>query len=333
MLALVALWALSQDKPDVVVLKNGDTISGSIVHLLEGVLTVRTEYSKEVKIEAAKIRSLATSKPVTVELVDGEVLKGRLQAGAEGRIVVVSDLAGKTIEIEMAKVKAINPPPVVPAKYRGAVAVGATLSEGNTDRFTFAVSAEAERRTADDRISFRFLFNYAEEADVRTARNLFAGLKYDYFFSKQFYAYLEGSLFSDTFKDLELRATASVGVGYQWIETEELAFSTEAGIAYLSNNFDESEDISEVAMRLAANFRWKITDGITFTDAFVVFPFREGGEILVRNEASLAIGLGNWLGGTWALKFANIIDFDSNPSDDFKRTDVLWLLALQYTFG
>lgn len=332
MILLAVLLAL-QDAPDVVTLQNGDTIRGTIVGLSGGVLTITTEYSKEIKIDATKIRSVATSKSATVELVDGEILKGKLKADEKGKLVVESDVAGQTKAIDLAQVKAINPPPVVPAKYRGAVALGGMLSRGNTDRMAITFSAEAERRTEDDRISLRFLWNYSEDDGVRSARNVFAGLKYDYFFSKWVYAYLSGELYSDEFKDLDLRATASLGIGWNVVDRPDLAWSLEGGIAYLSNNFDDGDDNSEIAMRAASLLRWQITEGVTFTDLMVAYPFREEMEFLWRNEATIAVALGAWLGGNWALKFSNILDYDSEPSGDAERLDVLWLLSLQYTFG
>lgn len=332
MMILALLLAL-QDAPDLVTLQNGDTIRGTILALQGGVLTITTEYSKEIKIDATKIRSIVTSKPATVELVDGELLKGKLKAGKNGTLVVESDVAGQTKEMEFGKVKAINPPPVVAAKYRGAIALGAMMSRGNTDRTAVVFSADAERRTEDDRLSLRFLWNYAEDDGVRSARNVFGGLKYDYFFSKWVYGYLSGELYADEFKDLDLRATASLGVGWNVVEYPYLAWSLEGGIAFISNNFDEGEDNSEVAMRAASMLRWQIAEGVVFTDLMVAYPFREEMEFLWRNEATIAVALGAWLGGNWAIKFSNILDYDSEPSGDAERLDVLWLLSLQYTFG
>jgi putative salt-induced outer membrane protein YdiY/small nuclear ribonucleoprotein (snRNP)-like protein len=318
---------------DVVELKNGDRITGTVVGVDKGVLTMTTEYAKEIKIELAKVKSITTSKPATVELADGEILKGTLSAGADGKLVVTSEVAGKSAEIDLAKVSRINPPEEVPAKFRGSVGIGALVARGNTDRIAVTVAADAERKTDDDRLSFRFLWNYAEDDGVRSARNVFAGLKYDYFFSKWVYAYVTGELYSDEFKDLDLRAIGTVGLGWLAVDKEDYDLSFEAGVAYVSNNFDEGEDNAEVAARLAMQVVWKITEGVTFKEHLVMYPLREEGEWLARNELSLLVALGDWLGGKWGLKFSNVLDYDSEPSGDRERLDVLWLLSLQYAFG
>jgi len=314
--------------PDSVRLKNGDVISGGITGLLEGVLTVATPYSKEVKIDVAQIQGIATAKAVVVLLVDGELLKGTLVAGKEGEIVVQSELAGPTRAIALANVKAINPPEEKPARYQGFVALGGSHSSGNTDRTTVSLSAEATRRTEDDRISFRLLWNYGEERDRLTIRNTFAGIQYDYFFSKRFYGYLGTELYVDEFKDLDLRTIGSLGAGYQAIDEATLSLFCEAGIAYINENFKVAADEDTVAVRLAGKVAWTPTEGITFSDSLTIYPKFEGG-VLVRNEAGVTMKL--WEG--WALKFSNILDYNSEPPGTTKKSDWLWLLSLTYTFG
>jgi len=51
------------------------------------------------------------------------------------------------------------------------VTAGGYLQSGNIDRAGGSFSAEALRRTEDDRFKLRYLFNYAEEDDKVTTRN------------------------------------------------------------------------------------------------------------------------------------------------------------------
>lgn len=48
----------------------------------------------------------------------------------------------------------------------------------------------------------------------------------------------------------------------------------------------------------------------------------------LRNEA----GLTTPLGVRWALKLANIFQYNSEPSDGVGSTDSQWILGLQYSF-
>lgn len=325
---LCASAAYSQDAADQVTLKNGDTISGTVVGILNGVLTVVTPYSKEIKIDVAQIKGITTGKSAAVLLSDGALLKGKLVAGKEGEIMVQSDLAGPTTSIALAQVKAINPPENPPARYTGSIALGSSHSTGNTERTTVSLSADATRRTDDDRISARFLWNYAEESDRLTARNIFVGLKYDYFFSKYGYGYAGMELYSDEFRDLDLRTVGTIGAGWQALDEPDMSLFLEAGLAYINENFETAVDEDTLAARLAGKFTWTFWDGLVFSDHLTVYPKFEGGYLL-RNEA----GISTNLSAGWGLKFSNILDYNSDPPGTTKETDLLWLLSLTYTFS
>src|SRR5262249_27300976 len=70
-----------------------------------------------------------------------------------------------------------------------------------------------------------------------SVNNWFVSGKYDYFFTKKFYGYAGIRVEQDEIADLNLRVTPSVGVGYQWFETPTFNLSTEAGIAWVYEDY------------------------------------------------------------------------------------------------
>ena len=84
-----------------------------------------------------------------------------------------------------------------------------------------------------------------------------------------------------------------------------------------------------LAARLGWDFRYHILKWLIFTDLFQFYPtIGEGGDYFFRNEAALNVPLS----AHWSLKLANIIDYNSNPSPGFERTDVQYIGALQFSF-
>jgi putative salt-induced outer membrane protein YdiY len=327
-LLLASLIAFAQDT---VTLKNGDTISGKVIGVEAGVLTIETDYAKQVKIDVTKIKFLTTQGKVKVQLADGQMLEGTVRKGDEGKIILVSELTGVTNNIGWDQIKAINPPPVPPAKYKGFVSVGATIASGNTDRISVSGAAEAERKTADDRFTLRLLTNYAEERGEVTTKNTFGSLKYDYFFNPALYGYLNVELLTDHFKDIKLRTMAGGGLGYQAIDTPKVSLSFEAGAVYLNEDFRQHADDSQIAGRVSGKFLWTITDGLTFTEFWQVIPQVEDDEALFRNEAKLTLVIDCG----WSAFAASILDYDSDPPQRVprvKKADLLWLFGVQFTF-
>jgi putative salt-induced outer membrane protein YdiY len=311
---------------DRIVLENGDTLTGKVETILEGKLTLKTDYAGAIQIPVGKIKDMLTDDPVEVQLTTGEILKGRIKGIQDGQIVLerIEETAPTTMN--WTKVAKVNPPPV---KWTGNVAAGGNLQRGNTDRTSAFISAEASRRTEKDRIKFRYLFNYAEEDGEMTARNQYGEGEYDYFFTKKIFGYMALELYNDKFSDTKLRTFVGPGIGYQVWEDPVKSLAFDAGLSYFNLDRYDGNDESGITGRLGLDFRYNILKWLVFTERLKFYPtIGEGGEYFFRNEA----GLNMPFTPRWSLKLANIIDYNSDPSQGDKRTDVQWLLGLQFSF-
>lgn len=311
---------------DEILLENGDRLTGTVLKLEGGKLTLKTDYAGEIQVPVEKIKKLVTENPVEVHLGTGEVIKGKLKTVEEGKLEVEPSPDREATSIDWKKVASINPPP---QKWIGNIVLGASTQSGNTDRNAASVGAEVTRKTDQDRFGLRFLFNYADEKNEVTSRNTYGAAKYDYFFTPKFYGYLAIDLLNDKFKDYYLKTAVGPGVGYQIWDDPVKSLGVEAGFAYIWENHYVAKDIDYPAARLGADFRWQIFKFVTFTDHLVVYPnLKSGGDYLLRNEAALISPLGSG----WALRLANIWDRDSNPPPGFNSNDFTTILGLQYAF-
>lgn len=312
---------------DEIVLDNGTRFTGTVTGLAGDTLTLTSDYAEPIKIKKERINRISTDNPVELHLVSGEIIRGKLKTGDDGRIVVDEGDGRSSAGIDLKSITAINPPPA--GKWHGSVTLSGSLQSGNTDRSGLSFSAEALRRGDNDRFSMRFLYNIAQEDDKMNTRNVFGALQYDYFFTKRFYGYLGVELLNDTFKDLNLRAVVGPGVGYQVWDDPKKALSLEAGIAYFSEDLKEQEDKRWMTARLAANFRYKLTEWLMFTNRLVLYPSLESmSDFTLRNEAALL----TTIGAGWSLKLADVLDYVNNPPAGIKSTDSLLTVGLQYAF-
>ena len=312
---------------DKVVLDNGDTLTGTVVKLQAGKLTLKTDYAGSVEIESGKVKSIVTDQPVEVHTTSGEILKGKLKVVEPGKLTVERSPEREATAVDWHKVAAINPPPQ--GVWTGNVTVGGSLQSGNTDRASASVAAGAERRTDRDRLGFGFLYNYGEENDQLTVRNTYVSAKYDYFFTKRLYGYLGMELLNDQFQDIQLRTIVGPGMGYQIWDDPVKSLAFEAGVSYFSDNMRVGEDTDYFAARLGLNFRYNLFKSIVFTERLLYYPSLETfSNYTLRNEAALTTPLGT----KWGLKLANIFQYDNDPSQGLGKTDSQWLLGLQYSF-
>ena len=328
-LFFILLLGAGEALADKIILENGDALTGTVEKVIDGKLTFITDYAGPIVIPVGKIKEILTDKPLEIHLSNGEVLKGKIKTMEENKLMVEESPERTPTTIEMKNIASINPPPPPPIKWTGVVAAGGNLQKGNTDRASGFITAEAGRRTEKDRMKFRYLFNYGEEEGKVTTRNHYGEAKYDYFFTKKFFGYMALELYNDKFKDTKLRTFVGPGVGYQVWEDPVKFLLFEAGLSYFNLDRYDGKDQDGLTARLGWDFKYHIFKWLVFTDLLQFYPtIGEGGDYFFRNEAALNVPLS----AHWSLKFANIIDYNSNPSPGFERTDVQYIGALQFSF-
>jgi putative salt-induced outer membrane protein YdiY len=311
---------------DEVNLLNGDKLTGIVVKVEGGKLTLRTSYAGSIEVRVETIKSLVTDEPAEVKLESGEILKGKLKTSEGGKLAIEPGPGRELVIVDWGQVAAVNPPP---RKLTGNFTVGGSSMSGNTDRVSGAIGADASIKSDNDRFSLRFLFNYGQDKGQETVNNTYFSLKYDYFFTKKFYGLLALELLKDRFVDLNLRTIVGPGIGYQIWDDPIKFLCFEAGVTYYSEDHINDPHRDWAAARLAGNFRYNFFKIITFADMLEFYPnLSRGGEYTLRNEAALI----SPLGAAWSLKLSNIWRRDSDPAPGILKDDLTWILGLQYSF-
>lgn len=311
---------------DEIKLKNGDRITGKVTGLAGGKLVIETPHSGPLKVDWTQVVSIKTDAPLKLKLATGEWLEGKVSPGAEGKIKVESAGAAAPVEVEYPKVASINEPP---ASWHGKITGAAKATDGNTHNRSFLITLDASRETEQDVILGRALFRYGETSGVLTERNAYGIAKYMYKFTPTVYGYVSEELLGDTFKDLNLNTVTSVGAGYIFLKQAEIDLSLEAGVAYITNDFDVASDESHIGGRAQAYLRLALPLGFELKDRFIIYPnFEDSQDFQLRNEVTL----GTALGSGWDLLGGIITEYDRTPSPGLKRRDDTFFVGLGYTF-
>ncbi len=323
------LSATSLSFADEVVLKNGDKISGTIQKLVDGVLTISTKYSKEIKIDFAEIKRLKSDSLVKLGLKNGWIVKGKVQATPDGMLAIRSGKGKKEAMVDWKEIESINEPEKEEKKWAGNVNFGATHQSGNVERVTGALGAEGALDLDRDKFSVKFLTLYGEDDGKVTTRNTAGNVGFKHFFEPKVYGTINFDGFKDKFRNLNLRYSVGPGVGYQIWDEAKKTLSFEAGITYFSEDLKTGEDKQYATARAASDFSYQITDSMKLTNRFVIFPNLDSvGDYILRNEA----GLKNDIGAGWGLKFSHIYDYNNNPSAGIKKADSYIIIGMQYDY-
>jgi putative salt-induced outer membrane protein YdiY len=222
-----------------------------------------------------------------------------------------------------------------PPKWTGSLNIGASYSDGNTDSRSINAAIDAERRSEKDRWTAKGWWNFAESRDSSTGelgvtdRRSGGSLKYDYFLSKKLYVFAVGGVESDFQADISLRYYAGPGVGYQWHETDDFKWGSEAGLTYFKTDYKSSEDKEYVAARFANNISWKINDHTQLENAAEIFPSLESADDFYgKSDTKLKVTLSEAM----FAQLQWVYQYTSQPADGKERNDNLLVLGVGWKF-
>lgn len=316
---------------DSLLLINGDRLTGKIGQLVDGKLTFESDLAGELTIDIANVATFSSDKTIDLHLEDGSVLQKQVSASEPNHVAI-----GPDQRIEFARIASINPPPKPKPKWKGDASAGFASTAGNTSTESITASINAQKRTEKDRRTVSGDFARSRTENPNTGKKSRSEdwwrvrTKYDYFFTKKLYGYLDGRYEVDKIAQIDPRMILGAGGGYQWIESEEMNFATEAGLAYkieeYTNNTSKSE---EIAAQLGYNFDKKIGEKFKFIHDLTYYPSTENlSDYFLTTTAELRASIND----TMFTNFKAVLDYDATPAAGQHKTDTKYIWGIGWSF-
>jgi len=329
MLVMASVLATAVARADEVVLNNGDRITGKLVELADGTLTIKTEYAGTVKIDWDKVESFSTDAPVYVNIGDN-VVRATVSESTSGTATLQSDELPTSGSVELSRLKSISYDKKPAVRVSGRINVGASTTSGNTNADQLNGEFEFVARTDKNRVTVLAEVNKAKNDGEQTESNWTAYLGYDHFVSERLYAYASASAENDKFKDINLRTTLGAGAGYQFYDTKKTNLAMELGLSYVNTDYIDAEDDDYPAARWAMNFTQKLFDSrIEFFNRDSVFSdLQDSKNYFFRTRTGLRFPIVERMNSTIQYNY----DYDNQPAPGRVKEDKAWLFTLGYTF-
>jgi putative salt-induced outer membrane protein YdiY len=330
-LALLGLGA-QQAAADIVLLKGGDRLSGTIVSKDDKQLTLQTAYAKEpITLLWTEVTNIETDQPARFMLNDKTLINAQATRASESTVVLKGGDTVTTTPLAMSDIAYINPPPHVSGEgvsTSGRLNLGLTANRGNTDNDQLFYDAEAVARSLKNRFTIGAMGEQRKEDGDETARNNRGYFKYDHFLSKQWYVYANTDVQEDKFKDLNLRTTLGGGAGYQFFETEQRSLSLEGGLTYVNEDYDLADDESFAAGRWAVRYAEMLFGGATqfFHDHEGIVSIEDPDDMIFRAQTGFRFPLVKNLNGTLQYN----VDWQNTPPEGFDSTDSAYVVSVGY---
>lgn len=315
---------------DVVELTNGDRVTGKIVTMAEGKMTVETAMMGAVTIDLANVATFSTDEPIKLAFGSGTVLNEKIVGAEAGNF---STAEGGTVQPQtfaLSELAAINPPPPAKPEWKGSATAGFTKTTGNTDTTTWSADLTLSRRGEDDRITLGGIYQLSEDDGTTTRDQWRVNGKYDYFFTEKFYGFLNGSYEKDRIANLDARAIGGLGVGYQWVESDVMNFNTDAGLAFLHEEYSSPDETTNaITAQAGYHFDRKLIDSLTFLHDFRIYPeLGSPADFRLSTSAELRAAINK----VFFSSFKVLLDHNSAAPSGVDKTDVIYIIGIGANF-
>ena len=338
LLPTVTLFA--RENTDVIVMKNGDRITGEVKRLDAGLLSVSLDYvDGTISVQWSKVARLESSQVFLVLTQDGSVYTGKL--------TTVDTPANQPMKLQIAeteeKTVAIDTPRIVRMRetseklwerFNGNINSGINYSKGNQAiQYNFGAQTEylQERWAADATFNSTLSSNSGSTTSTRNQLRLggYHLLPWDNYF----YAGL-GNVLQSSVQGIRLQTTLGGGIGRFWKNSDRSSISLIGGLAWQSTDYKQSPvplGTQNVAAALIAAqlkvFKFKKTNLSVSAD--ILPALSNPGRVRFDTNASYYLKLFSNL--SWDVSFYG--NWDNRPPPNFSGSDYGSVSGLSWTFG
>lgn len=309
---------------DEVMTHNGDRLSGEIVTMEDGILTLDTEYG-EMKIEWGKVVHVTSTKPMKVR-VSGEkkgLVSDFFVGGHEFRHVTELRQDGP---IPISEVKGIN---IGHIRHDGTITLGGNHTTGNTNTKAVNAVSRVKIQAHRQRLDLEGKYNYGEANGAVTARNWLFQLKYDYFLTEKVFLNTSNMLEHDRFQNLQLRTTLGAGVGYQFFNTGQLSLSSTVGMAYVDEDYTTVPRTQTPSAHAGYRFEATLWSRIKIFQRFDgYYDFKYGNAIRITMDQGVRIPVYQTLYVSLEYDYR----LNTKPAPDRKEVDDAYIFGVGFEF-
>jgi putative salt-induced outer membrane protein YdiY len=218
----------------------------------------------------------------------------------------------------------ITPPP--PPKWDVSVAMGLTLTEGNSDSVLFSLISRADKKFDPHELHFGADITYGESEDIKNNESARAFGQYNYLFTDRWYAYLRGEALHDDIADVEYRFTIGPGVGYYIIKRAQTTLAVEAGPAFVYEK-QGGDSTGYFTARLAERFEHKFNERARIWQTLEFLPQVDDLDNFIINAE---IGAEAAITTSWALSVILQDTYDNEPAEGREENDVKLIAAVKW---
>jgi putative salt-induced outer membrane protein YdiY len=306
---------------DVLVLKNGDRITGEITRIWDDEVTIEPEYADEFNVDVPAVAYIESEREFEIDLADGRELVVTFPgADAEGNQIIKT---GSGTEIlPLSNMLELDEPDDY-YDWESFVDLSGDLKKGNTDSSNNKLRADTTLKLGDHRHIGEFVLFREKLVDVTTKDQTIINYNYNWLFNDPWFFSALTTFERDPIIQLDSRVTVSAGIGLDIWNTADRSLNIQLGVGVRDEdigNLSETSSVATWVLRYSQDF---FSDDLTVFHNHSIIPTLNG-----RTNTSYRTSTGLRYEIT-DLLYANIsldYDYETEPADIATRNEDLVLL-------
>jgi hypothetical protein len=326
-------YAYERDKSDVVVLRNGNYLSGDIVSMEYGTLTLKTDQMGTLHIEWPAVRSVSSKFAFAIEQQGGAKFYGTIATSDDGSTILVTD-NDNVSRIQMGQVERLSRYSLsFWNRINGDLAVGFTYTKAS-DTTVGSVNLNTYYQSTAIDASLSFSSNTTKTAEGNdTYRAILSSTVIFVQQSRNFWG-LVGSLERDQELGINARLVAGAVLGRRFLQMSYMEVTGIAGIVAAQESITSNpEQQTSAEGLLGLEWRvYKFTDPETsLTLGIALYPSLTESD---RYRGNAHLSLTHKIAGDFTLGLTSYWTADSHPPDPTaQKSDYGLTFNIGYTFG
>ena len=334
---LIPSTAFAGKFTDVIVMKNGDRITGNIKALDGGRLSISLDYvDGTISVDWLKVVRLESSKLFVVFTSDGASYEGRLVTTQTEQPVKMQVLTenGNRVEIDSAQVVRMSQTSdTFHERLTGNVDFGVIYSKGNqATQYSFGTAIDYLRPRWAAGVTYNSNLS-ASRGSTTSTRNQLGLSSYRLLSWRNYFYEGVGNFLQSSVQGITLQTTLGGGIGYFFKDTNRARISVLGGVAWQGTNYKASASQSpqNIAVGLisaeAKFFKFRKTN--LDVSASLMPAFSDPGRVRFNTNASYYLKIFRNL--SWNLSFYG--NWDNQPPQGLSASDYGSSSGLSWTFG
>jgi Protein of unknown function, DUF481 len=337
---LFAAPLYAREKTDVLVMNNGDRLTGEIKGLDAGILYVSFDYILGTSsVNWSKVHHLESKQEFIVKAEDGSVYSGTLKTaeytGGDRPIKIeISETPEKTEVVEQSHIVSVDQiSDRFWQRFNGSISSGFTYSKGNqSTQYNLGSSIEYPRERWSSGANYSSTLASNAGAAVSTRNSLTLNYLHLLRRNNWYYSGLAGFRQSSE-QEIDLQTNLGGGVGRYLKNTNRAKIYVTGGLGWQNTKYSQSlalqgsQNVAGVLLNAQVNFFSFNKTNLTLTGT--AFPaLSNPGRVFFNTNATYFIKFGNL---TWNISFYG--NWDNQPPRNFSGSDYGTSSGLGWTFG